>query len=230
MSEFNFEEIVLIARKGSKRQWDEVSKFLSQYNGTDDDVLGAKLFIQNHARANARKSFVSFVSQINASKPSEIKQFKLIKVPSWAMVAAASVILVAGLIMNQYVHKVSIHMVDEPLPVYLSDEHLTLNKAMAQYKKGDYQSAAVSFSQLNSDTALYYAAICYELTENYAECVLKLKQVPKFSVFYTKSLIRLAAVYTELNNVSEAKSILNNLEPENEVDAQRIKSIKVRLK
>lgn len=230
MMEFNFNEIVWIARKGSKQQWEEVNGFLNRYDGPDDDILGVKLFIKNHAHANARKLFVAFVAEINSAKPTEFKRLRLIRVPSWVMVAAASVVLIVGLVINQYVHRVSIHMVDEPLPIYLSDENLILNKGMAQYKKGDYAAAAATFSKLDSDTGLYYAAISYELTENYVESVLKLKQIPSSSVFYTKSRIRLAAVNIELNNINEAKSILNNLKPENEVDAQRIKSIKVRLK
>jgi tetratricopeptide (TPR) repeat protein len=192
--------------------------------------LGLKLFIQNSEPNNARKSFVNFVSEINAAKPLEINHQRLIRIPNWLMVAAASIVLVVGLFINQYVHEVSIHMVDDPLPVYLSDENIVLNKAMAQYKKGDYEAAVASFNKLTSDTANYYAAICYELTENYAESVLKLKQVPIYSVFYTKSRIRLAAVHIELNNFDQAKLILNNLMPGDDSDAQRIKSIKIRLK
>ncbi len=230
MTEFNFEDIVKVAKKGNNKDWEEVKSYLSGYNGTSEDILGIKLFLQNNQHTDSRKDFVRFITEIESAKPQELRRLRLIKMPSWVMVAAASVILVAGLIINHYVHRVSIHMVDEPLPVYLSDDNLLLNKGMAQYKKGDYLSAAETFGRLHSDTALYFSAICYELTENYSESVNKLKQVPENSVFYTKSLIRLAAVYTELNNTNEAKSILNNLKPEDEIDAQRIKSIKVRLK
>lgn len=230
MTEFNFEDIVKIARKGNSKDWEVVKTYLSEYNGTSDDILGIKLFLQNNQHTDSRKDFVRFITEIESAKPQELRRLRLIKMPSWVMVAAASVVLVAGLVINHYVHRVSIHMVDEPLPVYLSDDNLLLNKGMAQYKKGDYKNAAETFGLLHSDTGLYYSAICYELTENYSESVNKLKQVPENSVFYTKSLIRLAAVYTELNNTNEAKSILNNLKPEDEIDAQRIKSIKVRLK
>jgi hypothetical protein len=230
MKEFNFEEIVKIARKGNNSDWDEVKSYLSGYNGASDDILGVKLFLQNNQQLDSRMAFVSFISDVESAKPNELRKPSLIKIPSWTMVAAASILLVAGLIANHYVHRLSIHMIDEPLPIYLSNQNLTLNKGMAQYKKGDYNSAAVTLSKLTSDTGLYYTAICYELTGNYPASLLKLKQVPNHSVFYTKSLIRLAAVYIELNNTSEAKSILNNLKPEDEIDAQRIKSIKVRLK
>lgn len=230
MSEYSFDEIVRIARKGSKKQWEDTYNFLISYNGTEDDILGLKLFIQNSEPQNARKLFTKFISEINAAKPTEIYNQRLIRVPNWLMVAAAAVVLVVGLVINQYVHRVSIHMVDDPLPVYLSDENIILNKAMAQYKKGDYKAAVASFNKLNSDTALYYAAICYELSEDYAESVVKFREVPLYSVFYTKSRIRLAAVHIELKNFDQARLILNNLRPDDDSDAQRIKSIKVRLK
>jgi tetratricopeptide (TPR) repeat protein len=230
MRVFNFEDIIKIARKGSNKDWDLVKTFLSEYNGNSDDILGVKFFLQNNNHTNNRKDFVKFISEIESAKPQEFKSLRLIKIPSWVIVAAASVMLVVGLIINHYVHRFSIHIIEEPLPVYLSDENLLLNKGMAQYKKGDYKNAAETFSKFKSDTGLYYAAICFELIENYTESIKKLKQVPENSVYYTKSLIRLAAIYTELNYTNEAKSILNNLAPVDEIDAQRIKSIKVRLK
>ena len=156
MKEFNFDEIVKIARKGSNSDWLEVKLFLSEYKGNSDHILGVKLYLQNNHQINSRKAFVSFISDIETAKPNAFKGLTLVKVPNWTMVAAASVLLVAGLIINHYVHRVSIHMVDDALPVYLSDDNMLLNKGMAQYKKGDYQSAAETFSKLNSDTGLYY--------------------------------------------------------------------------
>lgn len=229
MQAYKINEIVNIAHKGSSDEWERVLHFINNYQGENDEIHGLKLFVHNHIDNNPRQALLSFVSDIKSSKPRDLRSLRLIRVPSWAMVAAAALLLVSGLIINQYVFKVSIHMVDDALPVYLSDDDVWLNKGMAQYKKGDYEAALVNFEKLNSDTGVYYAAICYELTEHYAASVNKLKEVPAHSVFYSKAQIRLAAVYVELGKTSEAKALLNNIKPADEAEAQRIKSIKIRL-
>lgn len=120
-------------------------------------------------------------------------------------------------------------MVDDALPIYLSSDDVWLNKGMAQYKKGDFNAALVNFEKLNSDTGTYYAAICNELTAHYNQSLIELKEIPTTSVFYSKAQIRLAAVYFELGELDQAKAILNNIKPFDEIEAQRIKSIKVKL-
>ncbi len=229
MSAYKINEIVEIARKGSSTEWEHVLYFINNYQGENDEIHGLKLFVHNHIDNNPRQALLSFVSDIKLSKPREFRSLRLIRVPSWIMVVAAALLLVSGLIINHYVYKVSIHMVDDALPIYLSDDNLWLNKGMAQYKKGDYKAALGNFEKLNSDTGAYYAAICYELTDRYAFSVSKLKEVPLNSVFFTKAQIRLAAVYIELGKINDAKVLLNNIKPSDEEEAQRIKSIKIRL-
>ncbi len=229
MQVFNINQLIDIAEQGSSKDWEYALDFINNYQGNDDEIHGLKLFVHNHISDNPRKALIAFISEVRGAKPKEIKRFRLIRFPSWAMVAAASLLLVAGLVVNQYVHRVSIHMVDDALPVYLSNEDILLNKGMAQYKKGDYAAALTNFEKLNSDTAIYYSAVCYELNGNYAESVNKLKKVASNSVFYSKSQIRLAAVYIELGKVDQAKAVLDNIKPANEAEAQRIKSIKIRL-
>lgn len=228
MLPYNINEIVKIAQNGSSEDWERILQFIQNYQSDDDEIIGLKLFLNNH-HDNPREALLSYVLDINILKPKEIKFNRLLRFPSWAMAAAATLLLVSGFLINHYLYKVSIHLADDALPVYLSNEVVWLNKGMAQYKKGDYNAALVNFEKLNSDTGTYYAAICNELTENYPESLKKLKKVPINSVFYNKAQIRLAAVYFELGKLDEAKDVLSNIKPEDVQDAERIKSIKIHL-
>jgi len=229
MHVYKFDEIINIAQKGTSNEWEQVLEFINNYQGDDDIIIGLKLFLNNHLDKNPREALRSFVLDIKLLKPKEIKSNRLLHLPSWVMAAAATLLLVSGLLINHYVYKDSIHMVDDALPIYLSNEDVWLNKGMAQYKKGDYKAALINFEKLNSDTGTYYAAICNELTANYAESVKKLKEVPATSVFYSKAQIRLAAVYIELGKLDQAKDVLNNIKPLDAQEAKRIKSIKIHL-
>jgi tetratricopeptide (TPR) repeat protein len=229
MLAYKIDEIINIAQKGTSIEWELVRRFINNYQGEDDEIIGLKLFLNNHLDNNPREALLSFVLDIKSSKPKEIKFNRLLRFPSWAMATAATLLLVSGLLINHYVYKDSIHMVDDALPIYLSNEDVWLNKGMAQYKKGDYKAALVNFEKLNSDTGTYYAAICNELTANYDESVKKLKEVPATSSFYSKAQIRLAAVYFELGKLEQAKDVLNNIKPLDALEAKRIKSIKIHL-
>lgn len=229
MQSYNINEIVKIAQNGSSEDWERILQFIKNYQSDDDEIIGLKLFLNNHQDNNPREALLSFVLDINSLKPKEIKFNRLLRFPSWAMAAAATLLLVSGFLINHYANKDSIHLADDALPVYLSNEDVWLNKGMAQYKKGDYKAALINFEKLNSDTGTYYAAICNELTANYDESLKKLKEVPATSVFYSKAQIRLAAVYFELGKLDEAKDVLSHIKPEDVQDAERIKSIKIHL-
>jgi tetratricopeptide (TPR) repeat protein len=229
MHAYKTDEIINIAQKGTSNEWELLLDFINSYQGDDDDIIGLKLFLNGHLDKNPREALLSFVLDIKLSKPKELKYYRLTRMPNWALAAVATLLLVSGLLINQYEYKDSIHMSDDALPIYLSSEVVWLNKGMAQYKKGDYNAALINFEKLNSDTGLYYAAICNELTANYTESVKKLNGVPVTSVFYSKAQIRLAAVYFELGKLDQAKDVLNNIKPSDALDAQRIKSIKIHL-
>ena len=83
-------------------------------------------------------------------------------------------------------------------------------------------AALVNFEKLNSDTGTYYAAICNELTAHYNQSLIELKEIPTTSVFYSKAQIRLSAVYFELGELDQAKAILNNIKPFDEIEAEKL--------
>lgn len=229
MQPYNINQILNIAQNGSSEEWERVLKFVKTYQSDDDEILGLKTFVFNHLDDNPREALLTFLSEIKLSKPKELKYYRLTRLPNWVLAAVATLLIVSGILFNRYTNKVSIHIVDDALPIYLSSDDVWLNKGMAQYKKGDFNAALVNFEKLNSDTGTYYAAICNELTAHYNQSLIELKEIPTTSVFYSKAQIRLAAVYFELGELDQAKAILNNIKPFDEIEAQRIKSIKVKL-
>lgn len=227
---YNLAEITNIARSGSQQEWERVLQFIRTYEGEADDLQGIKLFLAQHQES--RSKLVAFIEEVYAADPAKTftGQGKKIRLPHWVTVSAASLLLVSGLVLNVYMQRKSLHVVEPVLPVYLADEGDLLNKGMAQYKKGDYESALKSFKQLNSDTGIYYAAVCMELLNQYESSLVQLKAVPQSSAFYNLSMIRIAAIYAELNLPRAAKGVLKNIKPVNDKETERLRALKLQLK
>lgn len=227
MTSYNLQEILHIARNGNENQWLKVVDFLIGYKGPEDDLLGLKLYLEEH---NYNKllllSFESEVRKIGFEK----RENRGLKMPAWAMVMAASIVLAGGLYINNSVQRKSLHILEAPLPVYLSAHDITFNKAMALYKKADYEKASLLFRQLGSDTALYYEAVCYEMLSYFKLSKKALQNVSAGSVYYNKAQIRLAAIAVDEGNNKSAQKIIHSIKPANKNEAERIKSIKARLK
>ena len=101
---YKFHEIIWVAKNGTNPQWDDVLKYLECYDGDEDDIIGLKLFIKNNT-PNERAALLKFTKEIDNSNPHYSSPLKLIRVPNWVMVTAASVLLVAGLAINHYFHQ-----------------------------------------------------------------------------------------------------------------------------
>lgn len=226
MIQYTFEQIIAIARDGSESQWMNVVNFLEHYHGADDDLLGLKQYLENN---NYNKMLLlSFRSEV--SRMPFGKRRPLFKVPAWALVAAASIALAGGLYLNDSVQKKSLHLIEAPLPVYLSDQDMLFNKAMSLYKKADYEKASGLFRQLSSDTAIYYSGVCYEVLRYFEMSQAAFNRITPGSEFYNKARIRLAAIAADEGETSKALLLLKTLKPANQDEAHRIKSIKSRLK
>jgi hypothetical protein len=227
MTPYTLREILHIARNGNENQWLKVVDFLIGYKGPEDDLLGLKLYLEEH---NYNKMLLlSFESEMRKMEPGKRKS-RVAKMPAWAMVMAASIVLAGGLYINNSVQRKSLHIKEVPLPVYLSSHDLVFNKAMSLYKKADYEKASLLFRQLGSDTALYYEAVCYEMLSYFELSKTALQQVGTGSVYYNKSRIRMAAIAVDEGNNKVAQKIVNSIKPSNKNEAERIKSIKARLK
>ncbi len=228
MLTFKFHEIILVAKKGTAQQWENVLKYLESYSGDEDDIIGVKLFVKNNA-PNERAALLKFAKELNNLNPNQSRSLKLIRMPNWVMVAAASLLLISGLAINHYFHQKTLHIVEDAMPIFLSNNDAVMNKAMAQYKKGDYLSAVKNFEKLQSDTAAYYAGVCYELGEDFDNSIVKFNEIYENSDFFVKARIRLAAIYIAQNKNEQAKNVIHNITPTNENEAERLKSIKIRL-
>ncbi len=221
-------EIIHIAQNGTDEDWNAVLDFCINYTGTDDEILGVKEFLSRHEFS--RRALVDFVFDIEHTEPVVRKSRKLKRVPTWAAVLAASLLLVSGLYINHLIQKESLHYVDPVMPVYLSaDGEMIMNKAMAQYKKADYKSAQKSFAKLNSDTAYYYHAICLEMLGDYEQSLNMLADISTTSTFYNKARIRQAYLHLFLKQNEMARIILDDIKPTDETEVERIKILKLRL-
>lgn len=229
MKTYTINQILDIAKHGTKEEWQELLFFCEGYQGYDDELVGVKEFLANHK--SSRIALLNFIKEIETNQPVFTKQSKkLRRIPNWVAVAAASVLLIAGLYVNHLLQNQQAPYIDPVMPIYLSTEgELLLNKGMAQYKKGDYLAAQETFSKLNSDTALYYQAICKEVLGDYRGSLNLLYQVSEGSIFYHKTKIRQANLHLMLNDDESAKLVIDGLVPQDELEAERIKSLKLRL-
>lgn len=228
MENYSINQIVKIAQSNSEQEWNEVIAFFKSYNGEDDALLGMKYFLESHGYS--RSVLLGYESKIMAGKQKfETPPTKVIKLPTWAVVAAASVTVISGVLFNNYLQQESVKVIEPPLPVYLSNDGNALNKAMSLYKQQDYTKAINLFNQIPTDTADYYKAVAHEMLEDYERSIVTLNQIHPSSEYFVKSRIRLASIYYQLGKTDIAIDLLNNLKPNNEDEAQRIKSLKLRL-
>jgi tetratricopeptide (TPR) repeat protein len=228
MKPINIADILQIAKHGSVEEWEAVSSYCIDYEGGDEELLGVKEFLARHQ--NSRKALVDFVLDIEQAEPIVRKSSRLKRVPTWAAVIAASMLLVSGLYINHLLQKETLHYADPVMPVYLSaDGEMLMNKAMAQYKKADYKAAQKNFAQLNSDTAFYYHAICMEMLGNYESSLALLEEISSSSTFYNKARIRQAYLYLFLKQNDKARMLLEDIKPTDETEVERIKILKLRL-
>jgi tetratricopeptide (TPR) repeat protein len=228
MENYTINQIVKIAQSNSEQEWSEVIAFFKSYNGDDDALLGMKYFLESHGFS--RSVLLGYESKIMAGKQRfETPPVRIVKLPTWVVVTAASVIVISGVLLNNYLQQESVKVIEPPLPVYLSIDGNSLNKAMSLYKQQDYNKAINIFNQIQSDTADYYKAVAHEMLEDYERSIVTLNQIQPSSEYFVKSRIRLASIYYQLGKTDIAIDLLNNLKPTNEEEAQRIKALKLRL-
>lgn len=224
----SLKQILEIARSNDARKWNDVGAFLKNYDGEEDELMGAKAFLESHHFS--KQAFLTFAGDIESATLLPVKN-RLIRIPAWSMVAAASIILAAGLYFNNYVQQKSLHVVEDALPVYLSDnDDAVFNKAMSLYKKGEYGKASLLFRKIETDTAYYYTAVSYEMLRFFNLSKVAFKKIEPGSEFYNRARIRLAAIYIDAGQEKKASEIIHDLKPGNAEESERIKSVKVRLK
>jgi hypothetical protein len=228
MEPITIEILLNAARSNDDKKWDAAIESIKRYSGDSDELLGVQLFLVDNNYS--KQAFIEFCGYFEVKKITPKLTNKLIHIPTWSIVAAASVILVAGLYINNYVHQQSLHIPEVATPIYMSDNQHEHNKAMSLYKKGEYKRAALMFRSIHSDTAKYYEAVCYEMLKYYNLSKENFELIDVTSEFYNKSRIRLAAIYLESGDAKKAESVLHGLTPNDEEEAERLKSIKLRLK
>lgn len=222
----DLKQLLEIARNGNELKWNNAVTYLKSYEGEDEELLGAKSFLED--TGFSKRAFLNFADDIEAASLLPVKH-RFVRIPAWSMAAAASLILTAGLYFNNHVQQKSLHVVETALPVYLSDDEAVFNKAMSLYKKGEYEKASYLFRQVNTDTAVYYQAVSYEMLQYFNLSKEVFNKIEPGSEFYNKARIRLAAIHIDLGEKDEAARIISKLTPRNQEEGERVRSVKVRL-
>lgn len=223
---FTFNQIIQLSQQHANVEWEKAVAFIKAYNGTEQQILGLKFYLETNNYS--KEALRQYIKQIEKSNPVHKKNI-LRKVPTWVPVAAASIILALGFMLNNKLQKESVHIVEAPLSVFLDDNNLLLNKAMSLYKKGDYKQAQEKFSTLQTDTAMFYQAVCFEMMGENEKALNILQQVLPTSNFYTNSLLRMVANHITLGNTTEAHHIIMSIVPVNASEAEKLRKLKLAL-
>lgn len=223
---FTFNQIIQLSQQQASANWEQVVAYVKAYNGTEEEMLGLKFYLENNSYS--KQALQHYINQIEKNNPVRKKNI-LRKLPTWVPAAAASIILALGFMLNSKLQKESVHVAEAPLSVFLDDNNLVLNKAMSLYKKGDYKQAQEKFSALETDTAFFYQAVCFEMMGENEKALNVLQQVLPTSNFYNNSLMRMVANHITLGNTTEAHHIITTIVPANTAEAERLRKLKLAL-
>jgi hypothetical protein len=126
------------------------------------------------------------------------------------MAAAATLLLVSGFLINHYLYKVSIHLADDALPVYLSNENLS-NAWMEAYRAGDLDKSMEKILKRDdfsvNDTLKYYAAVIYYEDKNYEKSLMLLNSIVDTTYIYKTIMLKSFSYYKQ-NKIDSARAQL----------------------
>lgn len=227
MPKYQYSDIIRIAKYGSEEEWKVCVQQLEKTEAETDEMRGLLEFLDRYQYR--RQELLAFIADIEERKP-EIKASKLRHVPAWVPLVAASCVLIAVVFVNKYLDNRHIHLPEKALPVYMdANDNLVFNKAMSQYKKEDYASAASSFARVSGDTALYFQGVSLELAGRYEESNHVLLEITPVSPYYNRSLLHRAANLIELNHQKDAVLLLHNFSPQNHEEAELFGRLQLRI-
>lgn len=203
---------------------------LKNYSGTDERLLGAKLFMEQNADIQKLCRFLDFVPGVLNQKKSNNSFYKI----------AASITLLIGLSLTYFYFfykspaekMLSYYMKDVGIPVLMSTTGQNrFDKAMNLYKQNDYEKAGQLLQKLNTatpnnDTVAFYLGEVSVLNNNYSNAVNYYSAVNEQSVYYSKARLKLALMLYHSGNKQDAKQLLislrNNSDNEIALLAQKI--------
>lgn len=228
MQKYTYQQIIKTAKQGNEQEWDACVRFLHTNEPNSDEMAGLYEFLNRNDFS--REKLLCFIASIE-NQQIEQKALPLVKkIPAWIPFLAASILLVSVVLVNKTLHDAKIHIAAQPLPVYMDAEsNLVFNKAMASYKKGDYQTAKTNFMQLKSDTAMFYAGVCAQMTNDFNGAVVRFASINRNSVYVNTARLRMAACLIGLGKDDEARMILENFNSSNKDEADFANQLRLKL-
>jgi tetratricopeptide (TPR) repeat protein len=187
----------------------DFSEALLHYPGSDETVLGAKLFLvdnnSNYKLLHQRITGLKFTDV----KKTNITMFRY----------AASIVFLIGIIGIYYIVSTrnsydEFKVVEEGLPVFMSESKANFDGFMNQYRIGNYKDAISIGNKLNkdnNDTLNFYIGCSYSYNKNYDEAVAFFEKISSNSKFYCNSLYQKAFVYSQIDNKDSVIVTLNSL-------------------
>lgn len=201
----------------------DVMERLKKSEAIDDEVIGAKLFLENNNYDF--NQLASFLQSSELSIDKIVEQHKTAKSNyGWLKVAAVLVPLIGissyflvnkenkfdNLYSNYYEKELG-------LPVTLSNENdKVFNEAMNLFRDEDYNSSLQGFRELlleqpNNDTLHYFIGVCLLEKGNLLEAKNELTYNFQNSFFKEKATYHLALVYLKLEQLKESKILLQEI-------------------
>lgn len=214
MREDNLKKRLINWLKGSSPEDIHLIDDILKYEGNDEVVLGAKMFLENN-ETDLRKMRTT-ISAIKTNK-----RISLIKFPIKSYALAASVIIIFSIsllfLYNSGDKKSELIIYEEGMPVFMGQgNQQSINEFMNLYRLGEYEKAKLlgaSLTKVNiSDTINYFMGCCCIYTEEYENALKYLNQINKPPAKFELGLkYQKAFAYSMSGNKDAAKIILEQL-------------------
>lgn len=188
----------------------DFSEALFYYSGSDETVLGARLFlVDNH------NNYKLLHQRISGLKFADVKKNNII-----LFRYAASIVFLIGIIGISYIFLTrpsyeKFKIVEEGLPVFMSKSSNKLDSFMNEYRFGNYKKAIAIGNQLNNeysnDTLIFYIGCCYSYNNDYEKAISFFTKINSESKFYCNSLYQKAFALSITENKDSAILTLDKI-------------------
>ena len=188
----------------------DFSEGLLHYSGSDETVLGAMLFLVDN-----NNNYKLLHQRISGLKFTDVK-----KTNTTLFRYAASIVFLIGIIGISYVVSTSnpytnFKIVEEGLPVFMSNSNTNLDGFMNEYRLENYKKAITIGNQLNTDnnndTLNFYLGCSYSYINEYEKAISFFSKINLDSKFYCNSLYQKAFVLSITENKDSAIFTLDKL-------------------
>jgi len=184
-------------------------EFEKSYNEYLQIEEGIRLHFKNEFKSKLSESDIKLdleLEILNAKK--QKNNYKRILLP---IIAIAASITLFVYFTNRPIDVLEEFPDDFGFPVKMG-ENQSINKnfdaPMNAYKLEEFKKAEKLFAKIESDTSIYYSAICQFKLKDYNSAISSFSKIPKTSKYYLESQYRLAILYIHQKNEGKANEIL----------------------